>query len=225
MQNLRLSARPMAPLARWASAGLLLVAAAASAQTVYRIVGPDGRVSFSDRPPAPGAATQVTPQAGARAPAAAAAGQPLPYALQQVVNRFPVTLYTAGDCTPCDSARQLLLSRGVPFSERTVNSNEDVEALKRLSGENSLPFGSIGSQQIKGFSDLEWSQFLDAAGYPKTSQLPAQYRAAAPTPLVAARSPAPTAPATAAPVPAPAPARAAAPAPPTAARSPTGITF
>lgn len=217
METLRLNART---LARQASAGLLLIAAAASAQTVYRIVGPDGRVSFSDQPPAAGAATQVTPQAGPRV-TLAAAGQPLPYALQQVATRFPVTLYTGTDCAPCDSARQLLLSRGVPFSERTVNSNEDVEALKRLSGENSLPFGSIGSQQIKGFSDLEWTQFLDAAGYPKTSQLPAQYRAAAPMPLVAVRTPAPTAPAAAA------PARAAAPTPMPAAqaRNPAGITF
>lgn len=220
MHKLSLSARPLASLA---GAGLLLIAAAASAQTVYRTVGPDGRVSFSDQPPVPGAATQVAPQAAARTPATASASQPLPYALQQVANRFPVTLYTGTDCAPCDSARQLLLSRGVPFSERTVNSNEDVDALKRLSGENSLPFGSIGTQQIKGFSDLEWTQFLDAAGYPKTSQLPAQYRAAAPTPLVAVRTTAPTAPAT--PVAAaPAPARPAAPAP-AATRNPAGITF
>lgn len=220
MHKLSLSARPLASLA---GAGLLLIAAAASAQTVYRSVGPDGRVSFSDQPPAPGAATQVAPQAAARAAATASAGQPLPYALQQVANRFPVTLYTGTECAPCDSARQLLLSRGVPFSERTVNSNEDVDALKRLSGENSLPFGSIGTQQIKGFSDLEWTQFLDAAGYPKTSQLPAQYRAAAPTPLVAVRTPAPTAPTTPAAA-APAPARPAAPAP-AVTRNPAGITF
>lgn len=219
MHHLRLSARP---LARLVCAGLLLVAAAASAQTVYRIVGPDGRVSFSDQPPAPGAARQVTSQSGAR-PGGTATGQPLPYALQQVASRFPVTLYTGADCTPCDSARQLLLSRGVPFSERTVSSNEDVEALKRLSGDNSLPFGSIGGQQIKGFSDLEWTQFLDAAGYPKTSQLPAQYRAAAPTPLVALRTPPPAAPAAAAP--SPAAARATAPAQPAPARNPAGITF
>ena len=217
MHNARLSARR---LARLIGTGLLLVAAAVSAQTVYRIVGPDGRVSFSDQPPAPGAATQVTPQAGSRAPTAAA-GQALPYALQQVATRFPVTLYTGTDCAPCDSARQLLLSRGVPFSERTVHSNEDVEALKRLSGDNSLPFGSVGGQQIKGFSDLEWTQFLDAAGYPKTSQLPPLYRAAAPTPLVAVRNPVPAAPAAAT----PAPASTAAPVSAPTARNPTGITF
>ncbi len=89
---------------------------------------------------------------------------------------FPVTLYTAAHCAPCASARNLLVSRGIPFTERTVGSNEDIEALKRLSGNTSLPFGSIGNQQLQGFSDSEWTQYLNAAGYPHavavTAQLP-----------------------------------------------------
>ncbi|OYY84312.1 MAG: NrdH-redoxin, partial [Acidovorax sp. 28-64-14] len=101
------------------------------------------------------------------------------------------------------------------------NTNEDIQALQRLGGESSLPFLTIGSQQLKGFSDTEWSQFLDAAGYPKSSQLPASYRQAAATPLVAA-----------APVAAPAaaprtPPQAARPAPAVApaANNPAGIRF
>jgi glutaredoxin len=114
-------------------------------------------------------------------------GAGLPYELQQVARQFPVTLYTAPDCNPCAAARNLLVSRGVPFTERTINSNEDIDALRRISGEGNLPFGTIGGQQLKGFSDVEWTQYLDAAAYPKTSQLPPSYRAPAPTPLVAVR--------------------------------------
>ena len=65
--------------------------------------------------------------------------------------------------------------------------------------------------------EVEWGQFLDAAGYPKTSQLPPGYRAAPPVPLVAVQAPAPRpAPATAAPAPA-----AAAPAAPPPVTGPT----
>lgn len=158
-----------------------------SAQTVYRIVGPDGKVSFSDQPPPPSAPVKSS---GVATPGRAAAGggaAGLPYELQQVVARFPVTLYTAPDCNPCAAARNLLQSRGVPFTERTINSNEDIDALKRISGESNLPFSTIGGQQLKGFSDVEWTQYLDAAAYPKTSQLPPNYRPPAPTPLVAAK--------------------------------------
>lgn len=177
------------------AAGLLLImgAGAVQAQTLYRNVGPDGRVSFSDVPP-PAGTGKAAPGGPSAAPASA--GSPLPYDLQQVAGRYPVTLYTGDSCGPCGSGRILLNARGIPFSERTVNSSDDVAALQRLSGDTSLPFLTIGGQQIKGYSDQEWTQFLDAAGYPKTSQLPAGYRAPAAAPLVAVQRPTPgTAPA------------------------------
>lgn len=172
---------------------MALACASAQAQGVYRIVGPDGKVTFSDRPPTEAAAqpprsvTQTTPGAGGSGSAA------LPYELRQVAGRFPVTLYTGDDCAPCNSARALLNARGIPFTERTVSTNEDLTALQRLSGGTSLPFGTIGGQQLSGFSDSEWTQYLDAAGYPKQSQLPKNYRQPAPTPLVAMKAAEPTA--------------------------------
>ncbi|PZP58797.1 MAG: NrdH-redoxin, partial [Delftia acidovorans] len=86
----------------------LAAALPAAAQQVYRIVGPDGKVTFSDRP-AQSAQQQAAPaaQAVAGAPDSNAG---LPYALRQIASRFPVTLYSSSDCTPCDSARQLLQS-------------------------------------------------------------------------------------------------------------------
>ncbi len=170
------------------AAVVLLTAAQAPAQTVYRVVGPDGRVSFSDKPPA--AADKAT-ATGAGAKPSGAGGAALPFELRQVANKYPVTLYTASNCAPCNSGRALLSSRGIPFVEKTVNTAEDAEALQRISSENALPFLTIGGQQIKGYSDLEWSQFLNAAGYPKASVLPASYRNPAATPLVAVQKPAP----------------------------------
>lgn len=165
---------------------LCLGLASAQAQAVYRIVGPDGRVTFSDVPP-PKAPASAQTQPGAAGGGASA----LPFALQQVVSRYPVTLYSGENCGPCDSGRAYLRGRGIPFTERTVKSNEDVQALQRLAGDASLPLLTVGSQQLKGYSDVEWGQYLDAAGYPRTSQLPRGYEAPAPTPLVAVERPAP----------------------------------
>ena len=164
---------------------LAAVSLGANAQQIYRIVGPDGRVTFSDRPPPDAAgrasaAPVVTMSPGGETTAA------LPFELRTVVNRYPVTLYSRPGCLPCDGGRRFLTNRGVPFNERTVTSQEDIEALQRLSGTPTLPFITIGGQQLKGFSEVEWSQFLDAAGYPKTSQLPSTYRQPSATPLVAA---------------------------------------
>ncbi len=162
---------------------MVLTGTSVQAQGVYRIVGPDGKVSFSDRPPADAKTSQPPAPASGTAPA----GATLPYELRQVANRFPVTIYTGNDCSPCVSLRTMLTSRGVPFTERTVTTNEDIAALQRLSANSSLPFGTIGGQQLAGYSDGEWAQYLDAAGYPKQSQLPSNYRQPMPSALVAVK--------------------------------------
>ena len=90
---------------------LALVAVAASlaspllqAQQVYRIVGPDGKVTFSDRPPPPSASNaKVSETAASAAGGEAFAG--LPYELRQVTLKYPVVLYTADNCAPCGAGR------------------------------------------------------------------------------------------------------------------------
>jgi Domain of unknown function (DUF4124) len=194
----------------------------ASAQQMYRIVGPDGKVTFSDQPPPTAANAKVTAGRTGRFTGDGPTGNTtIPAELRPVATRYPVTLYTGKTCgAPCDSARGLLTARGIPFAEKTIESNEDIDSLRRLMGDASLPSATIGSQQLKGFSDQEWTQYLDAAAYPKASVLPANFRNPAPTPMVArapAAAPAPAAEA----APAAAPARAAAPAP----ANPAGIKF
>ncbi|QKV53031.1 glutaredoxin family protein [Comamonas antarctica] len=145
----------------------------AAAQLIYRSVGPDGRVTFSDRELNTARPPVVAGEA--RTPTAAA-NDSLPYALREVQARFPVTLYTGNDCSPCASARALLMQRGVPFTEFSVRSTADAQALQALSGQDRLPFATIGQQHVTGFAADEWRQYLDAAGYPQTSVLPASYR-------------------------------------------------
>jgi glutaredoxin len=146
----------------------------------------------------------------------------LPFELRQVASKYPVTLYSGNSCGPCGAGRAYLSSRGIPYTEKTVTTPEDAQALQRLSGDNSLPLLTIGGQQIKGFSDSEWGQFLDAAGYPARSTLPAAYRNPTALPLVAVQRPSAT------PAPAAEPAPAAptfSPAPQEQANNPAGIKF
>ena len=196
---------------------VLLLAGQAQAQAIYRVIGPDGKVTFSDKPPA----------ASDKATALGVGGKPLdngntalPFELRQVTSKYPVTLYTSTNCAPCGSGRSLLSNRGIPFTEKTVNTIEDSEALQRISGESSLPFLTIGGQQIKGFSDAEWAQFLDAAGYPKSSLLPANHRNPVAAPLVVVQKPTPVAKPEVAP-----PQRAPVPPPLDSTSNPAGIKF
>lgn len=184
-----MSVARLAALAACATGALL--ATATQAQQVHRIVGPDGKVTFSDRAPEDKKAQSTVLST---ASGGAASNPALPSELRQIASRFPVTLYTGESCSPCQQARQLLVQRGVPFTERSVNTNDDLDALRRLSGESALPFGTIGRQQLKGFSDAEWTQYLDAAGYPAQSRLPRGYTQPAATPLAPTKAPAASAP-------------------------------
>jgi glutaredoxin len=145
------------------------------AQQVYKSVDKTGRVTYSEVPPLPGSGEKLTGDS--------ASSVPLPYALQQVVSRYPVTLYTTAECGPCINARLMLTQRGVPFTERTVSSNEDITAYKRLNIDNNFPLATIAAQQLKGYEESEWTKYLDAAGYPKSSTLPRNYRNAEPVSL------------------------------------------
>ncbi|KQW54488.1 glutaredoxin family protein [Variovorax sp. Root411] len=205
-------------LHRLTGLALVLVAAGAMAQPVYRQVDKNGKVTFSDRAPTASAEAASGPQGGVTTPTNAG----LPYELRQVAQRYPVTLYSSDDCGPCSVARSLLVTRGIPFDERTVKSNEEVQALQRLSSQSSLPLLTIGSQQLKGFSDAEWSQYLDAAGYPKSNSLPAGYRNGLVRPLIAQQAaPAARTPAAPAAQPAPPPPASSEPTP----SNPAGIKF
>ena len=155
---------------------LLLIAGAASAQ--YKYVGPDGRVTYSDVPP-PSTAKVVEQKklgGGSTAPV-------LPFEVQQASTKYPVTLYTGDKCAPCDEARTYLRSRGVPFTEKTVNSDDDIAAFKQQSPDGTAPVVTVGGRKSVGFSQASLANLLDSAGYPATSTLPRDFQNVAATPL------------------------------------------
>ena len=183
------------PIATGVAVLLAAACTLAQAQQVYRIVGPDGKVSFSDQPPAAAAKSNAASNAstGGATSSADTGSARLPFELGKVARQFPVVLYSGKDCAPCNSGRNLLVNRGIPFTERTVENNESIDALRQLSGQGSLPLLTIGTQQLKGFSDTSWTQYLSAAGYPEKSALPSSYQRPAASPLAQAKVAAPTA--------------------------------
>ena len=193
---------------------LLAMLVALPSHALYKVVGPDGKVTYTDTPPPPSSNSKVSklgenisviPQVA------------LPLELRQVASRYPVTLYTMKGCDPCDTGRQLLQQRGVPFSEKLLLTGEDGDALQRLTGGRDAPTLSIGAQVLRGLQPESWNAYLDSAGYPRESRLPANYQNPPAAPLTAPPPP-----------PAPAAARTPAQAPtpePSTSPAPGGIRF
>jgi len=164
------TARPY-PLAAGALATLIALAAvlagnalAQQGQQVYRYVDKDGRVVYSDRVPG-GDAKDVQPK---RLGANFIESSELPFAAQQAMERFPVTLYTFPCGELCESAEALLNRRGVPFTSVNVEDPKGAEQLKNLTGALNAPVLQVGDKLIgKGYSEPRWTALLDEAGYPK----------------------------------------------------------
>jgi glutaredoxin len=157
-------------------APLLLLPVLAQAQ-MYRWIDDKGKVHYSDRAPLSGA-KNVKKQSLSVGQGSAA---PLPYALQQAVGNFPVTLYTSEVCKEtCVQARELLNKRGVPYSEVAVADEAGLAQLKKLSGGDVVPVMTVGNEVYKGFESGTYKAALDTAGYPASSQLPSGVQAARP---------------------------------------------
>lgn len=163
----------------------LSLAAGTPAWAIYKIVGPDGSITFSDVPPSNGQGKAVQSLSAQGGPAPSPIDR-LPTGLRETARKYPVTLYTAPQCGACDAARDYLQQRGIPFSEKTITTNADIQAYKALSGgSDKLPLVTIGSTKLAvGFSSSNWDVALDAAGYPKKSELPRGYVRPQPAALV-----------------------------------------
>lgn len=152
--------------ARCALVAALLTCSLASAQTTYQWIDPkSGTTVISDQPPPPGA-KQIVKRASEES------SEPqVPYATRQAAEKFPVSLYTSANCVEeCKLARDLLNGRGVPFSEKMLKTQEELQQLAaQLGSEAAVPSVQVGRQSFKGFEAGAWNNLLDLAGYPKTA--------------------------------------------------------
>ncbi|MBZ0143656.1 MAG: DUF4124 domain-containing protein [Rhodocyclaceae bacterium] len=160
---------------------MLALPLSAGAQPLYKWVGKDGKVHYSDQPPP----KEIKKVEQPRLKTSSIDTSGLPYETQQAAQNFPVILFVSDDCKrECDNARAFLRKRGAPFSESVIGTPEQAEAYKKRFGSDNilLPSITVGSQKQQGFEEGAWNGMLDNAGYARTA-IPG----AAPAPAPAAQ--------------------------------------
>ncbi|MGE5089289.1 MAG: DUF4124 domain-containing protein, partial [Candidatus Levyibacteriota bacterium] len=153
------------------------LAAPAWGQTLYRYVGADGHVVYSDQPPPQGAKDVQAKQLQGNV----IQTDKTLLATRQAMQGFPVTLYTFDCGDVCRDAQALLAQRGVPHATVDVSTPEGGTRLKALTGGQSAPVLQVGDKLMAvGYNESRWQALLDQAGYPKSAPpLPAAADAAA----------------------------------------------
>ncbi|MDH4284114.1 MAG: glutaredoxin family protein [Gallionellaceae bacterium] len=145
----------------------LLAAAACSAlaEDLYRWVDEQGKAHYGNTPP-----LEILHPQQIKFPDATLPDAELPYETRRAKEAFPVTLYVSDNCKgPCQRARDLLNSRGIPFTQKNMVTQEDLDIFRELSGGAFVPVLVVGNNLLKGFLAEQWNNELDIAGYPKTA--------------------------------------------------------
>ena len=139
------------------------LAVPAGAAQLYSWGDDKGHVEWRDTPPPPHAKKVETRNMGGNTIETST----LPYSVQQAIKNHPVTLWIFDCGELCNKARGHLTRRGVPFTER--DAQKENEALKKLTGGLEAPVLLVGARQLKGYLESDWDAALDAAGYPRSA--------------------------------------------------------
>jgi glutaredoxin len=137
------------------------------ADTLYKSVGPDGKIIYSDKPPASGnvqktlsfkhlPSTQIPASTSARL----AQLRNNKTASNPKINAGKVTLYTASWCGYCKQAKAYLASQKIDYREIDVESEDGMVEFSQA-GSGGVPLLVAGKESVRGFSSEAYDAILN----------------------------------------------------------------
>jgi glutaredoxin len=147
---------------------------AIAATTLYKSVGPDGRVLYSDQPPTNGAVQKTLsftelpssplPEAVLRYREGLEKG--VQKRLTDVVRAGAgtVRLFTAQWCGYCRQAKAYLAEKRVVYSELDVDSAEGQQAYAALGSGSGVPVLAWQGERLQGYSRASYDDFFQRLG-------------------------------------------------------------
>lgn len=139
----------------------------AHADTLYKSVGPDGKITYSDKPPIKGNVEKkliFRNLPSTKLPASASSK------LTQVgdktaiskpkANVAAVTLYTASWCGYCKQAKAYLANQKINYREVDIESQDGMVEFSQAGGSGAVPLLIAGKESLQGFSPEAYDDIL-----------------------------------------------------------------
>ena len=152
---------------------LLVATTAAQAETLYKVVGPNGNITYTDRPPADGKST--TTLQFADAPSSPLPASVLKYQaelrlsmqgrLAQAKKADSIgttTLFSATWCGYCTRAKAYLSAKGIRYQEVDIDTAEGGRAYFEAGGTRGVPLLLTDNQRVQGFSEATYDRLFAA---------------------------------------------------------------
>ncbi len=146
---------------------IALSAATSFADTMYKSIKPDGRIVYSDRPPAEGRIEKTI--TFENLPSSTLPKETSSYVEQLkklrasapvVASRESVVLYSATWCGYCTKAKSYLAGKGVSYQEIDIDTSEGKSAFAQAGGGKGIPLLLVGSQRVQGFSAAAYDELF-----------------------------------------------------------------
>jgi glutaredoxin len=146
---------------------LLLQVTAVNAIELYKSVGPDGKIIYSDRPSAEAKlekklvlkdlpASQLSTETAAAIDRLRQNAPQLPKA----ANASDTVLFTTSWCGYCKKARAYLASKNIPYQEIDIETEDGLSAYVRAGGTQGVPMLVSKGQSIMGFTADEYDRIF-----------------------------------------------------------------
>ncbi|MEO8385292.1 MAG: glutaredoxin family protein [Betaproteobacteria bacterium] len=151
----------------------MLVLAGAHAETLYKVIGADGKTTYTDRPAAD--AKSTTALKFSDAPSTPLPDSVLKFqaelqkssqgrlALAKRLDAIgTVTLFSASWCGYCTKAKAYLRTKGISFQEHDIDTPGGGRAYFEAGGKRGVPLLMADGKRLEGFSDGAYDHFFVA---------------------------------------------------------------
>lgn len=136
----------------------------ASAQTMYKSVTADGKVVYSDHPPADSKVLKTLTPDGTPSSA-------LPVSAVEQLRRLRalrptaaassgVVLYSAAWCGYCAKAKAYLATKGIAYREIDIDTSDGLASFAQAGGGKGVPLLIADGQRVQGFSPAAYDQLF-----------------------------------------------------------------
>ena len=136
------------------------------ADTLYKSVGPDGKITYSDKPPIKGNVEKKLSfknlpstklPAATSKPAQADNTKPTN---NSRANAGQVTLFTASWCGYCKQAKAYLASQSINYREVDIETQDGLAEFSQAGGSGAVPLLIAGRESLQGFSPEAYDDLL-----------------------------------------------------------------
>ena len=138
----------------------LLAGIPAEAQQIYRWVDENGRVQYTDKPPAGVKAKPVADRINSYSGTPTVTGS-----ASAGATRPEIKMYSTEWCGYCKKAREYMTRNRLRFTELDVEKSPAARAEYQRLGGRGVPVILVGAQRMTGYSEEAFVQMLKAAGY------------------------------------------------------------